>query len=105
VEADGRPCLDDAEPVGGLRPRADLTITDAARAFGRRMLLVVLTGMGRDGLEGAEAVRRAGGRILCEAESSCTVYGMPRAVAEAGLADEVLDLDDLADAIVREAAR
>ena len=45
--------------------------------------------MGRDGLEGAKAVRAAGGRILVEAESTCTVYGMPRAVAEAGLADEV----------------
>jgi two-component system chemotaxis response regulator CheB len=61
--------------------------------------------MGRDGLEGAEAVRAAGGRILCEAESTCTVYGMPRAVAEAGLADEVLELDDLPSAIAREAVR
>ena len=69
------------------------------------MVLVVLTGMGRDGLDGAKAVKAAGGRVLCEAESTCTVYGMPRAVAEAGLADEVLPLDELADAIVREAGR
>ena len=48
------------------------------------MVLVVLTGMGRDGLEGAKAVKAAGGRVLVEAESTCTVYGMPRAVAEAG---------------------
>jgi two-component system chemotaxis response regulator CheB len=91
------------EPVGGLRPRADLTISDAARAFGRRLLLVVLTGMGKDGLSGAEDVRRAGGRVLVEAEATCTVYGMPRAVAEAGLAHEVLGLDELAGAIAREA--
>ena len=97
--------LSDDEPVGGLRPRADFTIEDAAKAYGARMLLVVLTGMGRDGLEGARAVRAAGGRILCEAESTCTVYGMPRAVAEAGLADEVLPLDELAAAIAREAGR
>jgi two-component system, chemotaxis family, protein-glutamate methylesterase/glutaminase len=102
---DRRAALSDAEPVGGLRPRADFTIEDAARTFGARTLLVVLTGMGRDGLEGARAVRAAGGRILCEAESTCTVYGMPRAVAEAGLADAVLPLDELADAIVREASR
>lgn len=97
--------LSDDAPVGGLRPRADITIEDAASLFGPRMVLVVLTGMGRDGLEGAQAVRRAGGRILVEAESTCTVYGMPRAVAEAGLADEVLPLDELATAIAREAGR
>jgi two-component system, chemotaxis family, protein-glutamate methylesterase/glutaminase len=94
---------DDAE-IGGLRPRADLTIADAARAFGARLLLVVLTGMGRDGTAGAEEVRRHGGRVLVEAESTCTVYGMPRAVADAGLADAVLPLDELPGAIVRELA-
>jgi two-component system, chemotaxis family, protein-glutamate methylesterase/glutaminase len=97
--------LSDDAPVGGLKPRADFTIEDAAKQFGARMLLVVLTGMGRDGLAGAKAVRAAGGRILVEAESTCTVYGMPRAVAEAGLADAILPLDELADAIVREAGR
>jgi two-component system, chemotaxis family, protein-glutamate methylesterase/glutaminase len=97
--------LSDDAPVGGLKPRADFTIEDAAKLYGSRMLLVVLTGMGRDGLEGAKAVRAAGGRILCEAESTCTVYGMPRAVAEAGLADEVVPLDELAAAIAREAGR
>ena len=97
--------LSDDAPVGGLKPRADFTIEDAAKLFGPRMVLVVLTGMGRDGLEGARAVRAAGGRILVEAESTCTVYGMPRAVAEAGLADEILPLDELAGAIAREAGR
>jgi two-component system chemotaxis response regulator CheB len=97
--------LSDDAPVGGLRPRADFTIEDAAKVYGARMVLVVLTGMGRDGLDGARAVKAAGGRVLCEAESTCTVYGMPRAIAEAGLADEVLPLDELADAIVREAGR
>jgi two-component system chemotaxis response regulator CheB len=97
--------LSDEAPVGGLRPRADFTIEDAAKLYGARMVLVVLTGMGRDGLEGAQAVRKAGGRILVEAESTCTVYGMPRAVAEAGLADEIVPLDELANAIAREAGR
>jgi len=97
--------LSDDQPVGALRPRADLTIEDAARHWGSRIVLVVLTGMGRDGLAGATAVKAVGGRVLVEAESTCTVYGMPRAVAEAGLADEILPLDELADAIVREAGR
>jgi two-component system, chemotaxis family, protein-glutamate methylesterase/glutaminase len=59
--------------------------------------------MGKDGLEGARAVKRQGGVVLAEAESTCTVYGMPRAVVEAGLADEVLPLDQLPAAIAREA--
>ncbi|HWV86132.1 MAG TPA: chemotaxis-specific protein-glutamate methyltransferase CheB [Capillimicrobium sp.] len=95
--------LSDAPAIGALRPRADLTIQDAAAAFGERTLLVVLTGMGRDGLDGAREVKRRGGRVLVEAESSCTVYGMPRAIAEAGLADAVLDLRDLPRAIIQEA--
>jgi len=101
--ADRRVRLSDQAPMGGLRPRADLTIADAAQIYGPALLLVVLTGMGKDGLEGARAVKAAGGRILCEAESSCVVYGMPRAVAEAGLADDVLPLDQLPAVIAREA--
>jgi two-component system, chemotaxis family, protein-glutamate methylesterase/glutaminase len=96
--------LSDEPEVGGLRPRADITIRDAAAVFGERLLLVVLTGMGKDGLEGAREVRRLGGRILAEAESTCTVYGMPRAVAEAGLVDTLLPLHELHEAIVAEAA-
>jgi two-component system chemotaxis response regulator CheB len=95
--------LTDEAPIGGLRPRADLTIADVAAAWGERTLLVVLTGMGRDGAQGARAVRAAGGRVLCEAAESCTVYGMPRAVIEEGLADLALPLGELAEAIVAEA--
>ena len=90
--------------MGGLRPRADLLIEDAARVYGERLLLVVLTGMGNDGLRGATAVRQHGGRILVEAEETCTVYGMPRAVVDNGLADSVLSLDRLAGAIAIEAS-
>jgi two-component system chemotaxis response regulator CheB len=103
LDAGRRALLSDDPAIGGLRPRADLTIADAARLFGRRLLLVVLTGMGNDGLEGAKAVRAEGGRVLIQEESTCTVYGMPRAVAEAGLADAVLGLGDLSAAIAREA--
>lgn len=103
MENDGRVRLSDDAPMGGLRPRADLTIADVAKIYGSNLLLVVLTGMGKDGLEGAKAVKKAGGRILVEAESTCVVYGMPRAVAEAGLADEILPLNELPAAIAREA--
>jgi two-component system chemotaxis response regulator CheB len=99
----GSALLSDEPAIGGLRPRADLTIDDVAAHWGERTLLVVLTGMGADGAEGARAVRKAGGRVLCEAQESCTVYGMPRAVAEAGLADAVMPLGELAAAIAQEA--
>lgn len=104
VAAGGRVNLSDEPEIGALRPRADLMIGDAAKVFGERTLLVVMTGMGNDGLIGAEEVKRRGGRILVEAASTCTVYGMPRAIEEAKLADEVLPLHELADAIAQEAA-
>jgi two-component system, chemotaxis family, protein-glutamate methylesterase/glutaminase len=100
---DGRTTLSDEPAVGGLRPRADLLIQDAARIYRDRLLLVVLTGMGNDGLAGARDVRRFGGRILVEAEETCTVYGMPRAIVDGGLADEVHDLGRLAEVIATEA--
>jgi two-component system chemotaxis response regulator CheB len=101
--ADRRARLSDDPPVGALRPRADLTIKDAAALYGDALLLVVLTGMGRDGTEGAKAVKAAGGRVLAEAESTCTVFGMPRSVIEARLADAVLPLHELPAAIAQEA--
>ncbi|MGH2859954.1 MAG: chemotaxis-specific protein-glutamate methyltransferase CheB [Solirubrobacteraceae bacterium] len=104
VAAGGRVNLTDEPEIGALRPRADLMITDAAKVYGERTLLVVMTGMGHDGLAGAAEVKRHGGRILVEAQSTCTVYGMPRAVEEAKLADAVLPLHELAEAIAEEAA-
>ena len=95
--------LSDEPAIGGLRPRADLTIAAVAAKFGPDVLLVVLTGMGKDGLEGAREVKKNGGRVLAEAEASCVVYGMPRAVVEENLADQVLELRDLPAAIAREA--
>jgi two-component system, chemotaxis family, protein-glutamate methylesterase/glutaminase len=103
LDAERRAVLSDDAPIGGLRPRADLAIEDAARLFGRRLVLVVLTGMGNDGVAGARVVRAHGGRVLIQEESTCTVYGMPRAVAEAGLADAVHGLDELPAAIAKEA--
>jgi two-component system chemotaxis response regulator CheB len=95
--------LTDDPAIGGLRPRADITIKDAAEVWGERVLLVVLTGMGKDGLDGATAVRRTGGHTIVEAASSCVVHGMPRAIVEAGLADEEVELASIAEAILAEA--
>jgi two-component system chemotaxis response regulator CheB len=93
--------LSEEPPVGGLRPRADITIEDAVRGWKDRLALVVLTGMGADGLKGARALKAAGGVVLSEAEQTCVVYGMPRSVEDAGLSDVVEPLTALPGALAR----
>jgi two-component system chemotaxis response regulator CheB len=83
------------------RPAVDVLFATAATVFGSRVLGVVLTGMGEDGLEGARRIHAAGGRLLTEAESSCVVYGMPRAVSEAGLSTGSFPLERMVMAIER----
>lgn len=92
----GRIALSDAPAMGGFRPSATFLFESVARVFRDESLAVVLTGMGDDGVEGLRAVRQAGGRIAAQDEQSCVVFGMPRATIEAGLADTVLHLDDIA---------
>jgi two-component system chemotaxis response regulator CheB len=82
------------------RPAVDVLFASAAAAYGGRVLGVVMTGMGQDGLLGAAHVKAQGGRILTEAEASCVVYGMPRAVDEASLSDRSVPLDEMAAAIL-----
>lgn len=80
-------------------PSVDALFTSAAEQVGAGVLGVVMTGMGSDGLEGARAIHRMGGRLLIEAESTAVVYGMPRAVAEAKLGAEEVTLELMARAI------
>lgn len=82
------------------RPSVDVLFQSAAKVFGSRVLAVVMTGMGADGREGAAWVKAEGGKIITEAEESCIVYGMPRAVVEAGLSDESVPLDGIVRAIM-----
>jgi two-component system chemotaxis response regulator CheB len=82
-------------------PSVDLLFESAAAAYGSRVLGVVLTGMGEDGLQGSRAIVTAGGVVLTEAASSCIVYGMPRAVFDAGLSVAPVALDELAAELVR----
>jgi two-component system chemotaxis response regulator CheB len=81
-------------------PSVDLLFQSAAQSFARDVLAVVLTGMGDDGCSGARALRERGAVILTEAETSCVIYGMPRAVFEAGLSNEAAPLDAMASRIV-----
>ncbi|HEU4723049.1 MAG TPA: chemotaxis-specific protein-glutamate methyltransferase CheB [Gemmatimonadaceae bacterium] len=92
--------LDDRPAGTQHRPSVDVLFRSAAEVVGARVLGVVMTGMGNDGLLGAAHIKAQGGRIVTEAESSCVVYGMPRAVAEASLSDRSATLDQMANAIV-----
>ncbi len=82
------------------RPSVDVLFHAAAEMYGNRLVAVVLTGMGADGREGAAWIKAKGGIVLTEAESSCVVYGMPRAIVEAGLSDQSVPLDEMAQAIM-----
>lgn len=93
--------LDDGPPVHGVRPSADSLFRSAAALYGSRCLALVLTGMGRDGAEGALALRGTGATVYGEAESTCTIYGMPRAAKSIGGVDEEYPIHDMADAVVR----
>ncbi len=83
------------------RPSVDVLFRSVAEAYGPRALAVVLTGMGRDGLRGCEALQGRGARILVQDEASSVVWGMPGLVARAGLADRILPLREIGPEIVR----
>jgi two-component system chemotaxis response regulator CheB len=94
-------CRLDISPLDTLhRPSADVLFQSAAEVYGERVLGVVMTGIGDDGRQGAAWIKARGGSVLTEAEESCVVYGMPRAVVEAGLSDESVPLERLTAAIV-----
>jgi two-component system chemotaxis response regulator CheB len=92
--------LDQGPRLHGVRPAIDIALESVATCFARRSTVAILTGMGQDGAAGAEAVRRAGGYVLAEDESSCVVWGMPRAVVERNAADAVVPLEGMAEAIL-----
>lgn len=96
VKADHKVHLDGRDRIHGVKPAADYLFQSAAEVYGSRCVGLVLTGMGRDGADGAVAIRKAGGTVLGEAESSCVIYGMPKAAKEAGGIDAEYALSDLA---------
>ena len=99
VHADGRLEFTDGPTLHGVRPAADHLFISAAEAFGSRCVGVVMTGMGRDGAEGAKAIKNAGGAVLGEDESTCVIYGMPRAAKVAGAVDREIPIHLMAEAV------
>ena len=82
--------------ASGCLPSVDPMFASVGAAYGSRALGVILTGMGRDGVEGAASLVAAGGAVIAQDEASCAVWGMPRAVLDAGLACAVLPPDKIA---------
>jgi two-component system chemotaxis response regulator CheB len=103
-ERDGRPCvmlLGKNTLQRTACPSIDFTMTSFAPVFRERLVGVVLTGMGRDGSAGSAAIRRYGGKVLCQDRETSLIFGMPGSVIGDGLADEVCPLESIADGIVR----
>jgi len=101
VTEKGSIALNQEPSVLGVRPCADLTIASVAKIYKEDVILVVLTGMGHDGMQGSTAVKKYGGYCIVEDESTCIVYGMPKSVVQAGNADEVLPIHKIAEAIIK----
>ncbi|HFD80858.1 MAG TPA: chemotaxis response regulator protein-glutamate methylesterase [Gammaproteobacteria bacterium] len=97
--------IGDGSPALHYKPCADITFNSVASVYGGQALALVLTGMGADGREGARILKQHGALVWSQDEDSCVIYGMPMAVAEAGLSDQVLSLRDIGPALAEAAGR
>ena len=82
------------------KPSVDVMLDSVVDIYGSQTLSVIMTGMGKDGLEGSRKIHEKKGKIISESEQSCVVYGMPKAVVDAGIVDRVEDSDNIAEVIV-----
>lgn len=101
VGARGEIELGQDPPIASLRPSVDAMFESVAQVYGSGVVAAVLTGMGNDGTRGAGLIKRAGGFVVAEDQSTCVVYGMPRAVVEEGYADRVVPLQYVAEELTR----
>jgi two-component system chemotaxis response regulator CheB len=92
-------------PENFCRPSADPMLRSLAQVYGRRLLVVILTGMGQDGMRGAEQVVKTGGMVVAQDEATSVVWGMPGAVANAGLCSAVLPIEEIGPFIQKTAVR
>ncbi len=92
--------MDDGKPVNSCKPSVDVSFDSVAEKFKGQVLSIILTGMGEDGCKGVETIKSKGKSYsIAQDENSCVVYGMPKAIVEHGLADEVIPLDKIANRI------
>ncbi|HLA75247.1 MAG TPA: chemotaxis response regulator protein-glutamate methylesterase [Gammaproteobacteria bacterium] len=93
--------IHDSDALQNYKPCVDVTFGSLARAMPGQVLAVVLTGMGADGREGARLLKQGGATIWAQDEQSCVIYGMPMAIVEAGLADQVLSLPSIGNSLIQ----
>ena len=93
--------LSDEPPVLSVKPSANVLFRSVAEVTDGRAVGVILTGMGRDGAEGAAAMRARGSHIIAESQETCVVYGMPKSAVELGVVDELLPLDSIPEAVLK----
>ncbi|TYK65629.1 protein-glutamate methylesterase/protein-glutamine glutaminase [Colwellia echini] len=94
--------LDDDSPKITFKPSVDISFGSAAKAYGGKVLGIILTGMGSDGKEGSRMLKAKGATIWSQDEESCVVYGMPQAIDKAGLSDSSIPLDMISTSIMKE---
>ncbi|MGE3357577.1 MAG: chemotaxis response regulator protein-glutamate methylesterase [Acidimicrobiia bacterium] len=97
--------LNQGPPENSCRPAVDVLFRSVAQVYGNRALAVVLTGMGNDGEKGAVTLRDAGSQLIAQDQATSVVWGMPGAVARAGLADQILALGEIGTAITSKVSR
>ncbi len=93
--------FDGRAPVNSCRPSVDVLFESSAPVYGPHQIGLILTGMGQDGLDGCRALGKRGAPILIQDEATSVIWGMPGAVARAGLSDEVLPLDEISERLFR----
>lgn len=93
--------LNKEPPIWGVRPAVDKLFLSASKVYGKNIVSVILTGMGKDGAEGTAKIKDNGGITISEDESTCTIYGMPKAAYATGKVDMVLKLDNIADELIK----
>jgi two-component system chemotaxis response regulator CheB len=98
-DEDGRFTYLDEPPIMGIRPSANIMLSNLAESYGKRVIAVVLTGMGDDGTLGAIQVKERGGYVIAQDEETSLVFGMPKSAFDAGAVHSVLPLSEMADFI------
>ena len=101
----GRLHLSEEPPLHGVRPAVDITLLSIAQHHSGRVVVAILTGMGNDGAMGVRALYAKGARILAEDESSCVVFGMPRAAIQTGCVHQIAPIEQMAQRITEEVQR
>lgn len=91
----------ESEPNLTYKPSVDVTFRSITKIYPKETLAIVLTGMGADGREGARALKQGGSHVWAQDEATCVVYGMPAAIVDAGLAEEVISIEHMGNSITQ----